>query len=59
MINADEHRPGKAAARAVADWVLLAARQQGHLACPEPCNDNVDDLAPFINLILAAGQRAV
>ena len=55
MSNADEYRPRKAAVEGFASPLLPAATKQAPFVYLQPSNDNVDDLAPLINLILAAG----
>jgi hypothetical protein len=54
MVDGKRDRSGRAVSRVSLEWALVTARQQFESVPVQPSNDNVDDLAPFIDLILAA-----
>jgi hypothetical protein len=57
MSNGREHSPGRRADHEAADGAFATFRTATDTACATASNDNVDDLAPLINLILAAGDK--
>jgi hypothetical protein len=54
MGDGKRYRAGRAVNREGPQWALFSAKQFFETVTAKPSNDNVDDLDPFINLILAA-----